>query len=124
MKMAYGTYAMPLIKLESAIPMLAQMGYDGVEIRIEPNHLESILDKINDTRRKELRQLPKQHHLSVPAFIVLGHIPETDEKMHQNNLEFTGEISQLVRDFDVGDTPVIAKGIGGKKMNWKECYAA
>ena len=43
--------------------------------------------------------------------------------MYQNNLALTGEITQLSRDFDVGETPVIAKGIGGKKMNWKECYA-
>ena len=115
MKITYSTYAMPLIRLESTIPTLAQMGYDGVEIRIEPNHLESILDKINDTRRKELRQLPKQHHLSVPAFIVLGHILETNKKMNQNNLELTREIAQLARDFDVGETPVIAKGIREKK---------
>ena len=57
MKIAYGTYAMPLIRLESVIPMLAQMGYDGVEICIGSNHLESMPDKINATRRKELKQL-------------------------------------------------------------------
>ena len=80
MKITYSTYAMPLIRLESTIPMLAQMGYDGVEICIGPNHLESMPDKINATRRKELKQLLKQHHLSVPAFMVLGHILETDKK--------------------------------------------
>ena len=57
MKIAYGTYAMPLIRLESVIPMLAQMGYDGVEICIGSNHLESMPDKINAIRRKELKQL-------------------------------------------------------------------
>ena len=40
--------------------------------------------------------------------------------MHQNNLELTREVAQLARDFDVGETLVIAKGIGGKKMNWEE----
>ena len=40
--------------------------------------------------------------------------------MHQNNLELTREVAQLARDFDVGETPVIAKEIGGKKMNWEE----
>jgi len=91
------------------------MGYDGVEIRIGPNHLESMPDKINATRHKELRQLPKQQHLSVPAFIFLGHILKTDKNMYQNNLALTGEITQPARDFDVGETLVIAKGIGGKK---------
>ena len=57
MKIAYGTYAMPLIKLESVIPMLAQVGYSGVGICIVSNHFESMPDKINATRRKELKQL-------------------------------------------------------------------
>ena len=35
--------------------------------------------------------------------------------MHQNNLELTREVAQLARDFDVGETPVITKGTGGKK---------
>jgi len=57
MKIAYGTYVMPLIKLESVIPMLARVGYDGVGICIGSNHLESMPDKINATRRQELKQL-------------------------------------------------------------------
>ena len=40
--------------------------------------------------------------------------------MHQNNLELTREVAQLARDFDVGETPVIAKGIGGKKNELEE----
>ena len=120
MKIAYGTYAMPLIRLESVIPMLAQMGYDGVEICIGSNHLESMPDKINATRRKELKQLLQHHHLSVPAFMVLGHILEADEQMHQNNLELIRQVAQLARDLDVGETPVIARGIGGKSDLWQK----
>ena len=33
-KIAYGTYAMPTVALEDAIPALADIGYDGVEICI------------------------------------------------------------------------------------------
>jgi len=69
MKIAYGTYAMPLMKLEAAIPTLAQIGYDGVEICIGSKHLESMPDQINLRRRKELKQLLKRHRQGVPAFI-------------------------------------------------------
>ena len=34
MKIAYGTYAMPAHMLEDAIPILARIGYDGVEIAV------------------------------------------------------------------------------------------
>ena len=57
MKIAYGTYAMPLMRLETAIPTLAQIGYDGVEICIGSKHLESMPDQISSRRRKELKQL-------------------------------------------------------------------
>ena len=120
MKIAYCTYAMPLIRLESVIPMLAQMGYDGVEICIGSNHLESMPDKINATRRKEIKQLLQHHHLSVPAFMVLGHILEEDEQAHQDNLELMRQVADLARDLDVGETPVIARGIGGKSDLWEE----
>ena len=38
MKIAYGTYALPETPLEAAIPMLADLGYDGVEICIIRQH--------------------------------------------------------------------------------------
>ena len=120
MKIAYGTYAMPLIRLETAIPTLAQIGYDGVEICIGSKHLESMPDQISPRRRKELKQLLKQHCLGVPAFMVLGHILEEDEQVHQDNLELMRQVAQLARDLDVGEAPVIARGIGGKSDLWEE----
>jgi len=37
-KIAYGTYALPETPLAAAIPMLADLGYDGVEICIIRQH--------------------------------------------------------------------------------------
>tara|TARA_Y100001001_G_scaffold70499_1_gene68518 strand:+ start:272 stop:445 length:174 start_codon:yes stop_codon:yes gene_type:complete len=37
MKIAYGTYAMPETRLEEAIPLLAGIGYDGIEICVSPS---------------------------------------------------------------------------------------
>ena len=38
MKIAHGTYALPEMPLEATIPMLADLGYDGVEICITRQH--------------------------------------------------------------------------------------
>ena len=42
MKIAYGTYALPETPLEAAIPMLTDLGYDGVEICISRQHVGSM----------------------------------------------------------------------------------
>ncbi len=119
MKIAYGTYAMPTVPLEEAIPMLAQMGYDGVEICIGPKHIGSMPDQIDSARRKRLKGLFKQHSMGVPALMILGHILEEDGQAHQDNLAFMRWAAQLAKDLDFGEQPVLARGIGGKSDLWE-----
>ena len=47
MKIVYGTYAMPTVPLEEAIPTLAAIGYDGIEIAIGPKHVGSMPDQLD-----------------------------------------------------------------------------
>ena len=119
MKIAYGTYAMPTVSLEEAIPILAQIGYDGVEICIGPKHIGSTPDEIDGVRREELKRLLQQHSMGVPALMVLRHIFEEDEDAHRDNLEHIRRVAQLARDLDIGKAPVIAMGIGGKSDLWE-----
>ena len=44
MKIAYGTYALPQMSLEEAFPVLAEIGYDGVELFIGPKHVGAMLE--------------------------------------------------------------------------------
>ena len=120
MKIAYGTYAMPTVPLEEAIPFLARTGYDGVEIALGPRHVDSTPDLIDWSRRATLRGLLREHQMGVPALFMLGHILEEDEQAHRRNLEYTREVVQLARDLEIGDPPVIAVGIGGKSARWEE----
>jgi len=56
-KIAYGTYALPETPLEAAIPMLTDLGYDGVEICISRQHVGSMPDELDPARRQKIKGL-------------------------------------------------------------------
>ncbi|MCD6352293.1 MAG: sugar phosphate isomerase/epimerase [Armatimonadetes bacterium] len=121
MKMAYGTYAMPTVPLEEALPGLAQMGYDGVEICIGPEHTGAQVETLTPQRRQVLRELLAEHSLGVPALFLLGSLYTPDPEQHEKNMAHVRACAQLGRDLGLADdaTPVIAVGLGGKRDDWE-----
>ncbi len=118
MKIAFGTYAMPQSPLEDAIPLLAEIGYDGVEICLSPRHIGSMPAEINSERRKRIRDMLREHGMGIPALFMTGQIFQEDDSEHQRNLEHTRRTIQLARDLGMADAPVLAMGIGGKTDQW------
>ena len=119
MKIAYGTYAMPAHMLEDAIPILANIGYDGVEICAGPRHVGSLPDAMTSKRRAAIRGLLADHGMGVPAtFATALHVHETEGAKHAANLEFARELNGLMRDFVPDREPVLAFGIGGRDFEW------
>ena len=119
MKIAYGTYAMPEMPLEEAIPTLAQLGYDGVEICISPKHHRSTPADMPPERRARLRDLLVEHGMGVPALFPMGSLLPKSEAAHQATLGLVRDAAALARDLGVGDVPVVAIGIGGKSDQWE-----
>ena len=120
MRIAYGTYAMPTVPLEEALPALAEMGYDGVEICIGPKHTGAMPGEMDAARRQRLRGLLEEHGLGVPALFLLGSVYTPDADAHRQNLEHVRACAQLARDLGLREPPVLAIGIGGKKDQWEE----
>ncbi len=118
MKLAYGTYAMPTVPLEDAIPMIAEIGYEGVEICISERHGSS-LDQLGAARRALLRGLLDEHGIGVPAVFFLGGIHAPDDETHRANLESISGCAQLARDLGISETPVVALGFGGGSDAWE-----
>lgn len=115
MKIAYGTYAMPDMSLEQAIPLLRSIGYDGVEIYVGAQHEGALPADYDSARRSRVRQILAAHHLGVPALMLIGPKAwESDTDAHARNLETTRETVQLARDFGYREPIVVSIGIGGK----------
>jgi sugar phosphate isomerase/epimerase len=119
MLIAYGTYAMPSLPLEEAAPLLADIGYDGVEICISPRHTGSMPEENDATRRKLLREMLVQLRLGIPALFVTGHLLAADDAEHGQTQEHVKRCAELARDLGAAEPPVVAVGIGGKSDDWE-----
>lgn len=117
MKLAYGTYAMPALPLEDALPMIAEIGYEGVEICISERHGSS-LEQLTPDRRDRLGESLAEHDLGVPAIFFLGGIYTPDDEAHRRTLDSISGCAELARDLGLPDPPVIAAGFGGKSEDW------
>jgi sugar phosphate isomerase/epimerase len=118
MKIAYGTYATPMMSLEDAIEMIKEIGYDGVEICIGPKH-KSMPEDWNTEKRREIKDLLEELELGVPSLFMLGSVLTEDKEEHKQRLELTKRVIQLARDLDMVDHPVISVGIGGRSNMWE-----
>ncbi len=119
MKIAYGTYAMPSVTLEDAIPALAAIGYEGVEIAVGPRHAGSLPADMTTERRRHLRRLLDDHGLGIPALFAPGrHVLTDDDEEHRANLAFVRVLAEMARDLGVEDPPVLALGFGGTTAEW------
>lgn len=118
MKIAYGTYATPMLSLEESIRMMAEIGYDGVEICISPRH-NCMPEMMDSDMRKKIRDLLKEVNFGVPALFMLGQILNEDKEIHKSRLDFTRQVVQLARDLDLGNNPVLSVGIGGRSPMWE-----
>ncbi|MCE5240002.1 sugar phosphate isomerase/epimerase [bacterium] len=120
MEFAYGTYAMPTVPLEEALPGLAALGYRGVEICIGPNRDRGDLGDFDGPRRAHLRQLVADSGLRLPALFMLGSIFTPDDDAHRVNLQRAATAAQLARDLGMGEPPVLAIGFGAGRDQWEQ----
>jgi len=118
MKIAYGTYATPIMPLEKALQMIADIGYDGVELCISPKH-NSMPDDLDSATRQKLKEKISELNLGVPSLFMLGHVLTEDKEAHKKRLDLIKQVVQLARDLDMGDSPVISTGIGGRTAMWE-----
>ena len=118
MKIAYGTYATLTMPLEKALQMIADIGYDGVELCISPKH-NSMPDDLDSATRQKLKEKMSELNLGVPSLFMLGHVLTEDKEAHKKRLDLIKQVVQLARDLDMGDSPVISTGIGGRTAMWE-----
>ena len=115
MKIAYGTYAMPMLSLEHALNMIKDVGYDGVELCISPKH-NSMPADLDAAKREKLKGLLKEYNLGVPSLFMLGSALTEDKKAHEERLDLTRQVVELSRDLDQAfgyqGWPVLLEKIG------------
>jgi hydroxypyruvate isomerase len=118
MKIAYGTYATPMMELKDSLKMMADTGYTGVEIAISPKHI--MPEAFDKSQRKILRNVLGDLDFDIPGFLMLGPALSNDNQSHQKRLDLTKRVIELARDIDIQRIPVISTGSGGNSDNWED----
>lgn len=118
MKIAYGTYATPMMELKDSLLMMADIGYTGVEIAISPRHI--VPEEFAKSKRKDLRNIIEDIGFDIPGFLVLGSVLQSNDYYHQKRLDLVKRVVELARDLDIQRTPVISTGSGGSSEDWED----
>ena len=111
-----GTYAMKNMKVEDAIQLVADTGYDGIEIAVRPDW-DSAPDKMSVERRQRVHALLQQTGLKLTAF--MEHIlPAKEDAQHVKDLERLKGVAQLAHDLSPDAPPLVQTVLGGGA--WEE----
>ena len=118
MKLGYSTWGMPTVPIETAIPHLAQLGFDGIELTIIPRFTTE-LSKLDVGERKRIASLLKQHNLALPAIAAHSSLLETDPNAHAKNMwRLKGGVDLAVDLAQDGELPAVNTTPGGKPDMW------
>ena len=120
MKIGYCTWGMPEVEMDEAIPYLADLGYDGVEITVIPGYTTE-LSTLTSKERSRIKTLFTNHGLEMPA--IAGHtsLLDPDTKQHAANMKRLKATVELAADMTMGElVPCLDTTPGGKPDDWNE----
>jgi sugar phosphate isomerase/epimerase len=123
MTIGYGTYGMPEVAVWEALPRLARMGYEAVEICVA-NRWPTAPEKLSSSDRERLRALLQELGLDLPALMVFVNLlaaPGMDldeqERLFRDACALTRDLSPHPEE---DRAPVIASTLGHCALEWEE----
>ena len=118
MKIGYCTWGMPTVPVDTMIPFLAGLGYDGVELTVIPGYTTE-LSVLDATERRRIAQLLRDHRLELPAIAAQTSMVESDPDLaltHWRRL--TGAVDLAVDWAGDGAPPDVDTTVGGTPDDW------
>jgi sugar phosphate isomerase/epimerase len=120
MKLGYCTWGMPTVPVDTFVPFLARLGYDGIELTVIPGYTTQ-LSVLDAAERRRIAQLLKEHHLELPA--IAGHSPmiERDPDTAERHwASLTAAVDLAVDWAQDGAPPAVDTTVGGTPEQWDE----
>lgn len=120
MRLGYTTWSMQSVPAEDAIPTLARIGFDSVELTVVPGWRDE-LDSLTPPRRARIRELLREQGLALPALAGHRSLTASDPAEHAENWRrLVGAIDLAVELASDEGPPVIDTTAGGKAGQWEE----
>jgi sugar phosphate isomerase/epimerase len=119
-RLGYTTWSMQSVPAEDAIPTLAGIGFDSIELTVVPGWRDE-LDSLTPARRRRIRALLAEHRLALPALAAHRSLVATDPAEHAENWRRLTAAVDLAAEWATAEgPPAIDTTAGGKAGQWDE----
>ena len=123
MKLGYSTWSTKTQPLGESIRELARIGFDGLEIAVNPGWSGDV-DQLDRTQRRDIRRQLDDTGLELSA-LVSGHrnqvAPQSD--FERERARYQRELDLAIEWAKPGLIPAMDVAIGGKDSQWDELKA-
>lgn len=116
--LSIGTYSMKGMTLEQGIAVIAETGYDGIEIAVMPK-TDAEPASMPTARRSAVQKLLKEKGLRLTA-IMENMSPAQDDKAHQADVARLKQVFAMAHELATDDTPPVQTVLGGGKWDEKK----
>jgi sugar phosphate isomerase/epimerase len=119
MRIGYSTWGMKTVPLEEALPAIAKIGYQGVELSVAPGWI-SELYALDAAKRQRIRELLAEHHLVLTSVIRNASMVEEDPQKNAESLQSLRDAIDLTAELaQPGEPAVMTSHLGGRPEDWE-----
>ncbi len=117
-RLGYTTWSMPTVRAEEAIPLLAALGYDAIELAVVPGWRDA-LDLLTPDRRRRIARLLREHDLVLAALASNVDLLADDPRDLDENLAQLANAIDLAAEWaGTAGPPVVDTYLGGRPGDW------
>lgn len=118
MRLGYCTWGMPKLSMDEALPALAAMGYDGIELAVTPGW-STELDALDAARRKHIRRLLDDNNLMLSAVAAHTEMVSLDETANAVFMTRLRDSIDLAAEMAAPGQPgIVCSLVGGRVEDW------
>lgn len=117
LELGFSLYGMKALPLADALRACAEIGYQHVELPLNPG-FPTELAALTDEKRRELRELLAKHRLRASALMLNLSLAATDAQ-HADNVTRITAAGKLALELDTARPPIIETVLGGKPAEWE-----
>jgi sugar phosphate isomerase/epimerase len=120
MRLGFTTWSMVTVRAEEAIPLLAGIGYDSVELAVVPGWRDG-LDLLTPPRRRRIKQLLREYDIDLTA--IAGNadlLADSPDELAENWCNLIRAVDLAVEWASRDGPPAVDTYIGGAPGQWDE----